>query len=218
MTDEFLIRSIRARGRIRQCPDASAGSCGICSHRHDAQNIDLMGLCGLLPQLSGRLDPRRGPAGDKAAARELIHHAAGRMEGHPPIARDRGTAGADGGELLKQPRRPCEKSRGGTSRRLHPASARWLSHRQPIVSILPEHTDGGRSHRRPPAPADRAHRTPRGRKEGHRRRYSRCLRQAKAVGYDVKIMRQIPPAEDEARRAREQETMLDTYKAALGMG
>jgi hypothetical protein len=42
-------------------------------HRHDAQNIDLMGLAGFLPQLPGRLDRgRRRPAG-QGAAREVIH-------------------------------------------------------------------------------------------------------------------------------------------------
>lgn len=28
-------------------------------HRHDAQNMELMGLAGVLPQLPGRLDSRR---------------------------------------------------------------------------------------------------------------------------------------------------------------
>ena len=43
--------------------------------------------------------------------------------------------------------------------------------------------------------------------------------EAKAVGYDVKIMRQIIRLRKMKPDERsEQETILDTYKAALGMG
>ena len=43
--------------------------------------------------------------------------------------------------------------------------------------------------------------------------------EAKAVGYDVKIMRQIVRLRKmDANDRSEQEMILDTYKAALGMG
>ena len=45
--------------------------------------------------------------------------------------------------------------------------ARRYQSNRPIHQNTGEYPDG-RSHRRPPAPADRTHRTPRGRKEGHR--------------------------------------------------
>ncbi len=43
--------------------------------------------------------------------------------------------------------------------------------------------------------------------------------EAKAVGYDTKIMRQIVRLRKmDANDRNEQETILETYKAALGMG
>lgn len=43
--------------------------------------------------------------------------------------------------------------------------------------------------------------------------------EAKAVGYDTKIMREVVKLRKLDTNARsEQETILDTYKAALGMG
>lgn len=43
--------------------------------------------------------------------------------------------------------------------------------------------------------------------------------EAKAVGYDTKIMRQIIRLRKKSADERnEEETILDTYKAALGMG
>ena len=42
-------------------------------HRHDAQNIDLMGLAGFCRNCLADWIGDAGYAGDKAAARELIH-------------------------------------------------------------------------------------------------------------------------------------------------
>ncbi len=42
-------------------------------HRHDAQNIDLMGLAGFCRNCLADWIGEAGFAGDKAAARELIH-------------------------------------------------------------------------------------------------------------------------------------------------
>lgn len=42
-------------------------------HRHDAQNIDLMGLAGFCRNCLADWIREAGYAGDKAAARELIH-------------------------------------------------------------------------------------------------------------------------------------------------
>ena len=42
-------------------------------HRHDAQNIDLMGLAGFCRNCLADWIRAGGYAGDKAAARELIH-------------------------------------------------------------------------------------------------------------------------------------------------
>ncbi len=42
-------------------------------HRHDAQNIDLMGLAGFCRNCLADWIGEAGYAGDKAAARELIH-------------------------------------------------------------------------------------------------------------------------------------------------
>ena len=42
-------------------------------HRHDAQNIDLMGLAGFCRNCLADWIRDAGYAGDKAAARELIH-------------------------------------------------------------------------------------------------------------------------------------------------
>ncbi len=42
-------------------------------HRHDAQNIDLMGLAGFCRNCLADWIRDAGYAGDKAAARELVH-------------------------------------------------------------------------------------------------------------------------------------------------
>ena len=42
-------------------------------HRHDAENIDLMGLAGFCRNCLADWIGEAGYAGDKAAARELIH-------------------------------------------------------------------------------------------------------------------------------------------------
>ncbi|MFA6220580.1 MAG: DUF1244 domain-containing protein [Erythrobacter sp.] len=63
---------------LDQLPDAVAASAlrrlvRHLRHRHDAQNIDLMGLAGFCRNCLADWILEGGFAGDKSAARELIH-------------------------------------------------------------------------------------------------------------------------------------------------
>ncbi len=58
-------------------------------HRHDAQNIELMGLAGFCRNCLGRLDPRCGLRGRQGSGtRSDPRNAERRVEGTLPIARD----------------------------------------------------------------------------------------------------------------------------------
>jgi uncharacterized protein (UPF0335 family) len=58
-----------------------------------------------------------------------------------------------------------------------------------------------------------------GGEKGHRGRYSRFYAEAKANGYDSKIMRMIVRLRKmETHTRQEQDALLETYRAALGLG
>ena len=67
-----------AQDRLDNLPDAVAAAAfrhlvRHLQHRHDAQNIDLMGLAGFCRNCLADWIMEAGYNGDKAAARELIH-------------------------------------------------------------------------------------------------------------------------------------------------
>ena len=67
-----------ARNRLDALPDDVAGAAfrrlvRHLQHRHDAQNIELMGLAGFCRNCLADWIDDAGFAGDKGAARELIH-------------------------------------------------------------------------------------------------------------------------------------------------
>ena len=74
----MVLSSIPPRDALDKLPDAVAAAAfrrlvRHLRHRHDAQNIDLMGLSGFCRNCLADWIVEGGYEGDKAAARELIH-------------------------------------------------------------------------------------------------------------------------------------------------
>ena len=120
-----------ARDPLDDLPDAVAAAAfrrlvRHLRHRHDAQNIELMGLAGFCRNCLADWIREAGFEGDKLAARELIH-------GMP---QDEWKATRQTPATEEQLARKLAWSNESPP---SPAVAGWLSSRQPIL-ILPEYT------------------------------------------------------------------------------
>jgi uncharacterized protein (UPF0335 family) len=87
-----------------------------------------------------------------------------------------------------------------------------------LIHRFTETYHGRNGCRRPPAPADRAHRAPRRGKEGHQDDIKDVYLEGKATGYDPKAMRQVVRIRKmKPDDRKEQEAILEVYLNALGI-
>ena len=187
-------------------------------HRHDAQNIDLMGLSGFCRNCLADWIRDAGYDGDKAAARALIHGM--------PMEEWKATRQTDATqEQLDRMATSLEKNGPRSALTcdlwIAPFTRRqWRANQRPtdshITGVIDEMAEATDDRLR--LLIERIERLEE-EKKGIADDIRDVYAEAKAVGYDAKIMRQIVRLRKmEPNDRSEQEMILDTYKAALGMG